>query len=94
MPNLECSEIRFDTDIELVIGDYAFSIPLDNMATYVNRSGDFYCQTQIALLAKSKATVQLGGAFFTSFLGIFDVENNRIGLSENSRALEGSFMSC
>ena len=27
-------------------------------------------------------------------MGIFDVENNRLGLSENTRALEGSFMSC
>ena len=43
VPDLECSEIKFDTDIELAIGDRAFTMPLDNMATYVNQSGNFYC---------------------------------------------------
>ena len=54
VPEQECSDISFNTDITMVIGEYEFSIPLDNMATYVNQSGTFYCQTQIALLAKSQ----------------------------------------
>ena len=36
----------------------------------------------------------LGGAFFTAFLGIFDVENDRLGLAQSTRALPGSSISC
>ena len=78
----------------MTINDYDFTIPLDNMAVYVNQSGTFYCQTQIALLSKSENSIILGGAFFTSFLGIFDVENDRMGLAESTRALPGSSIVC
>lgn len=78
----------------MAINDYEFTIPLDNMAVYVNQSGTFYCQTQIALLAKSDNSIILGGAFFTSFLGIFDVENDRMGLADNARGLPGSSIVC
>ena len=89
-----CDQVNFEIDLTVIIQDYEFTIPLDNMATYVNMSGTFYCQTQIALLPKTENSVILGGAFFTSFLGIFDVENERIGLAESSRALPGSSIKC
>ena len=57
VPEKQCSDIAFNTGIQIVIGEYEFLIPLANMATHVNQTGTFYCQTQIALLAKSKATI-------------------------------------
>ena len=49
---------------------------------------------QIAVLSKSENSVVLGGAFFTAFLGIFDVENDMLGLAESSRALPGNSIKC
>ena len=57
LPERLCSDVSFKKDITMVIGDYEFLLPLDNMATYVNQSGTYYCQTQIALLAKSQQTI-------------------------------------
>ena len=89
----QCDQLKFNIDLGVTIQDYEFKIPLDNMATYVKQGDTFYCQTQIALLAKTENLIVLGGAFFTSFLGIFDVENERIGFAENRRALPGSSIS-
>ena len=69
-------------------------IPLENIAVYVNQTNTFYCQTQIALAKNSDNTIILGGAFFTAFLGIFDVENDKVGLANSVRALDGSYISC
>ena len=53
-----------------------------------------YCSMQIAALGQSTDSMILGGAFFTAFLGIFDVENDRLGLAQSTRALPGSSISC
>ena len=36
----------------------------------------------------------LGSAFFTAFVGIFDVDGERLGLAESARALPGNSMVC
>ena len=36
----------------------------------------------------------LGSAFFTAFVGIFDTENDRLGLAESIYTIEGSSMTC
>merc|ERR1712110_227396 len=74
--------------------DYEFIIPLENIAVYVNQTGSMYCQTQIALLRHSDNAFVLGGAFFTSFVGIFDVDNERLGFAESVRALPGNSIQC
>ena len=61
---------------------------------YVNQTNTFYCQTQIALAKNSDNTIILGGAFFTAFIGIFDVDNDKVGLANSVRALDGSSISC
>ena len=73
-----CENVDLSQKIELTIGKYDFSIPLENIATYVNQSDGYFCQTQMALLTKaSDNAVVLGSAFFTAFVGIFDTENDR-----------------
>ena len=76
------------------MNDYDFTIPLENIAVYVNQTNTFYCQTQIALITQDQNTVVLGGAFYTAFVGIFDVENDKIGFAESTRALPGSSLLC
>ena len=36
----------------------------------------------------------LGGAFFTAFTGMFDIENEKIGFAQSTRTLPGSFLKC
>ena len=89
-----CEHIGLDLDMKVKIDNYEFSIPLENIAVYVNQTNTFYCQTQIALAKNSENTIILGGAFFTAFMGVFDVENDKVGLANSVRALEGSFITC
>ena len=44
--------------------------------------------------ANSDNGIILGDAFLAAFTGIFDVENDRIGLAANARALPGNTMEC
>ena len=75
--------------------DYDFTIPLENIAIYVNQSDAYYCQTQIALLASSSDNaIVLGSAFFTAFVGIFDTENERLGFAESINTHPGSSIKC
>ena len=75
--------------------DYDFTIPLENIAVYVNQSDAYYCQTQIALLASSSDNaIVLGSAFFTAFVGIFDTENGSIGFAESINTHPGSSIKC
>ena len=77
------------------MNEYDFTIPLQNIAVYVNISGTTYCQTQIALLGpQGDNSIVLGSAFYTAFVGIFDVENGQIGFAESTRALPGSSIRC
>jgi len=39
-------------------------------------------------------SIVLGGAFYTAFVGFFDVENDKIGFAESNRALPGSSIQC
>lgn len=94
VPEKRCDRLNLDYNLTFHIDNYHFTIPLKNMAVYVNQTNQFYCQTQIALVKQSEHTIILGGAFFTSFLGIFDVENDRLGLANSARALEGSSITC
>lgn len=49
----------------------------------------------MALLGQSNANdFVLGDAFFTSFLGVFDVKNDRLGLAVSSRAPPGGEIKC
>ena len=73
------------------MNDYDFTIPLENI---VYSTKDSYCQTQIALLPKTDNAIILGGAFFTAFTGMFDIENDRIGFAESTNALAGSSIRC
>ena len=77
------------------MNEYDFTIPLQNIAVYANATGTLYCQTQIALLGpQGEDAIVLGGAFYTAFVGIFDVENGQIGFAESTRALPGSSIRC
>lgn len=67
--------------LSFTVEDYEFTIPLDNIAVYVNQSGTFYCQTQIALVARGTNVIVIGAPFFTAFTGMFDAENERIGFA-------------
>ena len=91
----KCENVDLSQKLEFTIGKYDFSIPLGNIATYVNQSDAYYCQTQIALLSKSEGNaIVLGSAFFTAFVGIFDTENDRIGFAESINTLPGSSLKC
>ena len=76
-----CENIALKHDLSVTIDNYEFVIPLENIAVYVNQTNTFYCQTQIALAKNSENTTILGGAFFTAFFGIFDVDNEKVGLA-------------
>lgn len=92
--NRRCDELTLNFDLKFTMNDHEFTVPLENIAVYVNQTGTMYCQTQIALLAQSHNAIVLGGAFFTSFVGIFDVENEKIGFAESARALPGNSIQC
>ena len=79
------------------MNEYDFTIPLQNIAVYIHAkdSDTAYCQTQIALLGpQGDNSIVLGSAFYTAFVGIFDVENGQIGFAESTRALPGSSIRC
>jgi len=91
--NRTCDTLSLNYNLTFTINDVEFTIPLENMVAYVNQTRDtMYCQMQIAALPNSENDVILGGAFFTAFVGIFDVENDRIGFAQSTRALPGSSM--
>ena len=77
-----------------MINDHDFTIPLENIAVQINSTDVIYCQTQIAYVGEDENAIVLGGAFFTAFLGIFDVEHDRIGFADSARALPGSSLTC
>ena len=94
----KCEDLNLDYEISVTIEDFEFKIPLKNIAVYLKHSqyGEtaMYCSMQIASLGQSEDSLILGGAFFTAFLGIFDVENKRLGLAHSTRALPGSSITC
>ena len=95
VPNTRCEQLNLKQDFKFTMRNYDFTIPLENIAVYVNQSDAYYCQTQIALLAASSDNaIVLGGAFFTAFVGIFDTENERIGFAESINTLPGSSIKC
>ena len=93
-----CNTLHLDYDIVVTMNEYEFSIPLKNIAVYVDQPEHgkpaYYCSMQIAALSQSRNSLVLGSAFFTAFLGIFDVENDRLGLAESIRALPGNSITC
>ena len=76
------------------MNDYEFTIPLDNIAVYVNQTNTFYCQTQIAMMTRAHNAVVLGSPFFTAFVGLFDTENERLGFAKSTRGLPGNSLEC
>ena len=64
------------------------------MLTNVNYGTVQFCETSIGLLLSNDNSIVLGDVFFVQYLGIFDVENDRIGIAKSSRALPGSLMTC
>lgn len=92
--NRRCEDLSLNYNITIAMNDHEFTIPLQNIATYVNHTNSNYCQMQIALVAKSTNSIILGGAFFTAFVGIFDVDNAKIGFAESARALPGNSIVC
>ena len=80
--------------LSFTIGNYQYEVPLNNIAAYVNQTGTFYCQAQIALMSRTHNAIVLGGAFFTSFVGMFDTENERVGLAQSAVTLPGSSLKC
>lgn len=89
-----CGSLGLNQMLSFTIEDYEFHIPLDNIAVYVNQTGTYYCQTQIALLSRTHNAIVLGSAFFTAFTGIFDAENERFGLASSTRTLPGTSLMC
>ena len=51
VPNTRCEQLNLKQDFKFTMGNNDFTIPLENIAVYVNQSDAYYCQTQIALLA-------------------------------------------
>ena len=95
VPKTRCEQLKLGQDFKITMGDYDFTLPLENIAIYVNQSDSYYCQTQVALLAASSDNaIVLGSAFFTAFVGIFDTENERIGLAQSINTLPGSSIKC
>ena len=45
-------------------------------------------------MSRTHNAIVLGGAFYTSFVGIFDSENERIGLAQSAVTLPGSSLKC
>jgi len=93
--NKTCESLNLSQKLTFTMNDYDFTIPLENIAVYVNQTDKhthtvYFCQTQIALLAQSDKAVVLGAAFYTAFTGMFDTENDKIGFAESTRALPGS----
>ena len=70
-----CDDIYSSFDLTFVIDEVEFKIPLQNIAVHINHTaeGTTYCQSQIAYHAGDENVIILGGAFYTAFLGIFDV---------------------
>ena len=95
VPDVECTDLPLNQALTVTIENQKFTIPLQNIASYVNVTGEHFCHINIALLNPSdKNAVILGGAFFTAFVGIFDVDGDRLGLAASARALPGSSMIC
>ena len=94
IPEQTCEALGLNQMLSFTMGDYEYQIPLNNIAVYVNQTNTFYCQTQIALMSRSHNAIVLGSAFYTSFVGIFDSENERVGFAESTRTLPGSSLKC
>ena len=71
--NKTCEKINLYQNLTFTMNDVRFDIPLANIAVDVKQQDTTYCQMQIGLLRGSDNSVVLGSAFFTAFVGIFDV---------------------
>ena len=95
VPDTKCTELPLNQLIEVTIENHKFTIPLQNIASYVNVSDHYFCHINVAMLNPSdENAVILGSAFFTSFVGIFDVDGDRLGLAASARALSGNSITC
>ena len=75
--------------------NYSFELPLNNLMTnFVTEANELICRLQIAMIPKATDTIVLGDAFFTGFVGIFDLEHKRLGLAKSVRSLPGNTMYC
>ena len=72
-----------------------FEIPFENLlANFINDANETNCRLQIGLMPKAGNVIVLGDSFFMGFVGIFDLENKRLGIAKSSRSLPGNTMVC
>lgn len=76
-----CSRFNTRSLFTIKIGDYSYQFPLQNIISNGDYGPTEYCETQIGLLYSNDNSIVLGDAFFTQFLAIFDIENDRLGLA-------------
>ena len=90
-----CDDTQFaDAKLTFEFGTYAtFGLPINQLQiNYEDDVGDPYCGVGIQELKKMPFDQQterhfyFGDVFFKSFVGVFDSENNMMGLAKSSRA--------
>ena len=87
----KCSEIVTYGNFTIQLGDYEYSIPMNQFMVDVTAGGSNDCDVFIAELdansdLPNENFVRLGDPFFASFLPVFDIDNDQIGLAMSARA--------
>ena len=87
-----CDELDLTANFTFTLGEYNFTIPLSNLASTTVYDSRNDCDLYLSLQVNNQTDnfIRLGDPFFASFMAVFDVENDNIGLALSARSYDGS----
>ena len=90
--NTDCSQVNLPDNFSIQFGTEVYSIPMNQLIAQTQRTSSVAdCDLYFAPLNDLYGNnIRLGDPFFASFLPIFNVETEELGLAMNARAYEGS----
>ena len=94
---MACEDLTIIDYIEVGFGGYRYQIAVKDLSFTATHDSFYWfndgrkdCDLWITPLPGTEKTIRLGDPFFVSFVPIFDVENNQLGLAMNRNAPERS----
>lgn len=88
-----CNLLDLSANFTFTLGDYNFTIPLENIASNTTYNGRVDCDLYLTQLKNTTENmIRLGDPFFSSFLPVFNVDKDMLGLALSARSYPGSAM--
>ena len=85
--------LDLSANFTFTLGDYNFSIPLENLASNTTYNSRVDCDLYLTQLSDATENmIRLGDPFFSSFLPVFNVDKDMLGLALSARSYPGSAM--